>query len=630
MTLNFERLLPPAMLARPDQAAATLPGAALLRVNFVPGVRQRLGWRGMRECPHHVDGLTARVAGMPGVYGFLRLGAGTVDGRGEAEFAVTYFPAPDDPWIEEFSVEACLNALAEGYLDRVRDFAGDPHLAALFEVARLRFAFAAEQGVVLSVCAAGRSVTRAPDGITVTTAEGPRQVVAPGGIDRDLRAFDCAMPFVEAMAASIGYALGAAPSRMERAVRDVPDEAGGSAPRDVAGELRLSLGWGGGAPMPALDAEARVDIRWAEPEPRPADYADAAWWKADAGGASHSLDKTALGIQDRPKLIVLTGFLGAGKTSFLTRFIEYQAARNGFVAVVQNEVGAKGLDGKLLGQHYAVAEVDEGCVCCTLAGSLKLALGDILRSYQPDFVVLETTGLANPANLLAEIADLEDRLEFASVTTVVDARLGVRTLDRYAVARDQVRLADVILINKVDGEEDAALARLEAAVRRLNPAAAIHRVNHGDIAPTALYGVNLAVRHDQPDAGHACCGDGAHDHDHDACQCHAEHDHGHDGACCDGRASTHEDDGLASRIWMAPGPLDRRSVEDALGRLPAGVLRVKGIVDVHGETEPQVCQFVPGRFSLTAGGVSEGEERFLVFIGEHIDDVVGKFTAAVS
>jgi G3E family GTPase len=409
--------------------------------------------------------------------------------------------------------------------------------------------------------------------------------------------------------------LQAAPARLEQASMPSASPSG-----EAASDVRLSIGWGDNPPMPGLAAGTQIDLRWADPEPRPAAYAGAAWWQADTAGAGHGLAKSTLGIQDRPKLIVLTGFLGAGKTSFLTHFIEYQAARNGFVAVVQNEIGAKGLDGQLLGQHYAVAEIDEGCVCCTLAGSLKLALGDILHSYQPDFVVLETTGLANPANLLSEIADLEDHLEFASVTTVIDARLGLQTLQRYAVARDQVRLADVILLNKVDGEADQDLAMLEAAVRRLNPVASMCRVDHGDIAPSALYGVNLSMHRQPPIPEVVCCGAHGHGHDHE----HGQH------ACGGLHASTHDDDGLASRIWTATGRLDRQILEKALSLLPACVLRVKGMVDLHGEAEPSVCQFVPGRYSLTPMGSVESDERFLVFIGENIDDAVDGFIESLS
>ena len=101
-----------------------------------------------------------------------------------------------------------------------------------------------------------------------------------------------------------------------------------------------------------------------------------------------TLDKKILGIDQRPPLILLTGFLGSGKTSFLQHFIEYQTQRSRFVAVIQNEVGEVGLDGKLL--DYQVTEIDEGCVCCSLVGNLKRAVQGILSQFQPDTIILET------------------------------------------------------------------------------------------------------------------------------------------------------------------------------------------------------------------------------------------------
>ncbi len=637
--LNFERLLPPAALADPGRAAAMLPLSALLRINFVPGLRQRLNWRGMRECPHFPDSLTARVAGQAGVYGLTCLTGTAQDGIGRAEFLLAYFPASEDESLDGFAVEACLAVLADGYIDRIRDFPAHPDLCGLFRIAKLEFRLDLSGGVALSVEAPDRSVIVARDGLVVETPEGPRQVVEPGGDDKNLAAFDLAMPFVEALAASIGHSLGAAPSRLLRdaapGLRWFHDAAGQftAEPGPDIRDIRLAIGWGDAPPLVPAAAGADVECAWTAPEPPPANYAGAAWWRADEVGARHSLDKTALGIQDLPKLIVLTGFLGAGKTSFLSRFIEHQAARNSFVAVVQNEIGEKGLDGSLLGQHYAVAEVDEGCVCCTLAGSLKMALSGILRDYQPDFVVLETTGLANPANLLGEIAEFEEHLTFASITTVVDARLGVATLDRYAVARDQVRLADVILLNKSGDVAAAELSALETAIVGLNPAAAIHRVDHGEISPATLYGVNAAVRRPAADPGHACCGAHDHGHGHDGHACH-HLDGGNSGGPHGGASAerhTHTHDGLGSRLWAPPAPLDGATLRRALSGLPPGVLRVKGMIELTGEAVPHLCQYVPGSYTLAPASPSEseGKDRFLVLIGEDIDNAARQFIDTV-
>ncbi len=76
------------------------------------------------------------------------------------------------------------------------------------------------------------------------------------------------------------------------------------------------------------------------------------------------------------------------------RLIEYQTQCSRFVAVIQNEIGEVGLDGKLL--DYTITEIDEGCVCCSLVGNLKRAVNGILSSFQPDYIILETTGVAKP------------------------------------------------------------------------------------------------------------------------------------------------------------------------------------------------------------------------------------------
>ncbi|MCG8509771.1 MAG: GTP-binding protein [Rhodospirillales bacterium] len=620
MSLDFEKLLPPGTLARPADAASALPGAAMLRVNFIPGVRQRLGWRGMRECPHHPASLTARIEGKAGVYGLSLLHTDFEGRLGRAEFALNYFPAAEEDLLDSFPVEACLVAMEEDYLERVRDFAGQADLCGLFAIARLSLQFMADGGLSLSLRAPDRDVIVARDGVIVETSAGPRRLAEPGDFDKDLRSFDLAMCFLEPLAASIGYCLGEAPRRLIRA--SAPGERwyygadgnSGSEPWDGARHVRFSLGWGGDAPMPTASANETTERLWVDPEPKPADYADASWWRTDAPGARNSLDKKALGIQDKPKLILLTGFLGAGKTSFLRHFIEYQARKNRFVAVVQNEIGAKGLDSRLVDQHYAAVEVDEGCVCCTLAGSLKLALADILRSFQPDFVIVETTGLANPANLLSEISELEDRMEFASITTVVDSRLGEKILADQAVARDQLRLADVILLNKADAVSENGLTRLEAAVRTLNPVAAVHRVVRGDIAPSAVYGVNTVSRRD---AAAPAWGGHGQNHDH-GCGGHG-HVHGH----------THVEEGISSRLWTAPGKIRPDAFLAAMEQLPPGVLRVKGVVELSGEAEPRLCQYVPGMCRLTPAGSVDTGERFLVFIGEDIEAALNGFEQAL-
>jgi G3E family GTPase len=605
MSLTLNTLLPPALLDDPVQAAAELPRALMTRSNFIPGVRHRLGWRGVRDCAKGKGGLTVRVADMRGVYGLHLLNTGDAGETGLATFAISYFPAPDEELVESFSIQAGIVAQTEDYLGRIREFTLHDDLRVLFGIAVLEAYFKSDDaGVALALTAPEHDTVVATDGVTVQTPSGPMQAVAPGGQDQHLPAWDIALPLFNALAASASYCLGIAPQSLERKSREGMRRVYGGefglrseAASDVR-DIRLGLGWGMSVPC-NMDMNT-TEVVWEAPAPLPEEYKDAPWRSADIPGAANSLDKRTMGITDKPRLIVLTGFLGSGKTTFLARFIEEQAAKNGFVAVVQNEIGKKGLDGKLLGQSYAVTEVDEGCVCCTLAGSLRSALSGILSEFQPDFVVLETTGLANPANLLSEIADLDDMLEFASVTTVLDAACAPRALAEHEVARNQVQLADVLLLNKTDLVAEADLIDLETRVRQLNPTADLHRISHGDVQSTVLYGVNFRKSLKRPAPLLAPMGQHA----------------------------THGDDGIQNAIIEFDTPLNRESFSEGISAFPSEVLRAKGVVRFRDTEEPEVFQYVPGHHALTPA--EEGQDGcFLVIIGQDAPRIAEDFRAAV-
>nr|WP_287413190.1 GTP-binding protein [Pseudodesulfovibrio sp.] len=606
MSAPFNTLLPPALQASPAQAAMELPRALMTRANFIPGVRHRLGWRGVRDCAKGQGGLTVRVTGMQGVYGLKFLNVSETDSMGQATFHIVYFPAPDEDLIESFSVQAGIAAQQDDYLDRVREFTLYPDLCALFGVGVLEAFFLSEEsGVALTLTAPENDTVIALDGVILETPAGLIQAVNPGEKDQNFPAWKTAMPLFDALAASASYCLETAPQSLTRQTRPGMQRTYGketgihSEPAPNTQDLRLGLGWN--ALVPNNPELGTPELAWSPPASIPDEFADAPWLSADLPGASNSLDKRTMGITDRPRLIVLTGFLGSGKTTFLTRFIEDQAAKNGFVAVIQNEIGQKGLDGKLLGQSYAVTEVDEGCVCCTLAGSLRSALSGILSEFQPDFVVLETTGLANPANLLSELADLDDMLDFASVTTVIDAVGASHTLTEFEVARSQVRLADILLVNKTDLVDDEALISLKQTLRELNPSGDLYFMSHGDIPSTTLYGVNFRKKLTRPTPQLAPMGHNA----------------------------THEDDNIQSSLIHLSDPLDRTVFEQSVAKLSNQVLRAKGVVRFHDAEEPEIFQYVPGSHTLTPADQTL-DECFLVIIGQNSPSIAEHFQAAIT
>lgn len=187
--------------------------------------------------------------------------------------------------------------------------------------------------------------------------------------------------------------------------------------------------------------------------------------------------------QKRERIIanVLTGFLGAGKTSLLNRLLA--TPELGDTAVIINEFGSIGLD------HLLVEAVDDdivllksGCICCTIRGDLKDAVLSLFERRQKGTIkpfarlVIETTGLADPAPIIATLsADLMLKYHFTmgNVVTVVDVPNGRRNIDTYIESARQVAVADRIVVTKADLETVANRTALVATLAAINPAADI-------------------------------------------------------------------------------------------------------------------------------------------------------------
>lgn len=305
------------------------------------------------------------------------------------------------------------------------------------------------------------------------------------------------------------------------------------------------------------------------------------------------IDKKLVGVDERPPLVLLTGFLGSGKTSFLQHFIEYETQRSRFVAVIQNEIGEVGLDGKLLG--YAVTEIDEGCVCCSLVGNLKRAIQGILERFSPDTIILETSGLANPKNLFDELVELTEWARFDSIVTVVDALHFIASLEHYLIVGDQVTAADVLVLNKSDLVDEMRLQELRHRLRQLNPNAPVAATCHGDVNPAMILGVD-----DRP--GPESCGIAP-----------------PFGADSRGSHQTHDDDHLWSRTLRLPKILDRQAFIKAITSLPPSIFRVKGLIELADPQQTTLLQYVAGRWDITPFPASQVGDRFLTFIGKRED-----------
>jgi len=299
---------------------------------------------------------------------------------------------------------------------------------------------------------------------------------------------------------------------------------------------------------------------------------------------------------------VLTGYLGAGKTTLLNRILTEPHGKR--YAVIVNEFGEEGIDNDLVvDADEEVFEMNNGCICCTVRGDLIRILGGLMqRSDRFDGILVETTGLADPAPVAQTFfvdEDVSERTRLDAVATIVDAKFLEARLDDSPEAAEQVAFADVLVLNKVDlvGADD--LARLEARLRAINPYARILRSHRCDVPLDDILGLQAfdltRVLQIEPDFLEA------HDHEHD--------------------------EAVTSLSLTADRPLEPERFMAWFQRLLAergqDILRSKGILDFRGERERFVVQ---GVHMLMEGDLMgawpEGEPRRsrLVFIGRDLDE----------
>ena len=310
---------------------------------------------------------------------------------------------------------------------------------------------------------------------------------------------------------------------------------------------------------------------------------------------------------------VLTGFLGAGKTTLLNRVLSEDHGRK--FAVIVNEFGEIGIDNELIvSSDEEIYLMNNGCICCSVRGDLIRVLGGLARRRGAfDGVLLETTGLADPASIIQTFAmdeDTRDAFALDSVTTVVDAVHFPRHVAENRQALEQAVYADLVILNKADLVDASAMAAIEATVRRLNDTAEIVRATRCDVP------VGKLLDRKAFDIGRLLFGNpalaGTPGHAH-------EHDHG-----------------IASISLTMDAPLDPEKLGDFLSTLlrehGQDIYRCKGIMAVAGTTQRFIFQGVH-MYLETAWGApfKDGEvrESRAVFIGRGLDrDALEKGLAA--
>src|SRR5476649_829207 len=198
-------------------------------------------------------------------------------------------------------------------------------------------------------------------------------------------------------------------------------------------------------------------------------------------------------VADKIPVTVLTGYLGAGKTTLLNRILSEPHGQK--YAVIVNEFGEIGIDNDLVvGADEEVFEMNNGCICCTVRCDLvRIIDGLMRRKGKFDAIIVETTGLADPASVAQTFFVDENvgrKTKLDAVVTVADAKWLKDRLKDAPEAKNQIAFADVILLNKTDLVTDAELREVEARIRAINPYAKLHRTQRSQIPLNEILGRN--------------------------------------------------------------------------------------------------------------------------------------------
>ena len=258
------------------------------------------------------------------------------------------------------------------------------------------------------------------------------------------------------------------------------------------------------------------------------------------------------------KVDVISGFLGAGKTTFIKELINKVFVGEKLV-LIENEFGEIGIDGGFLKDAgIEITEMNSGCICCTLVGDFSKALQKVLEEYHPDRVIIEPSGVGKLSDIVKAIEDVkrDADIEISGRITVVDGKKAKMYLKNFGeFFQDQVAHASTIVISRTQSMSPEKIEECVHMLREENKEAAIISTPWEELGKDAIiraleHGAQIEDlleehHHHEHDHDHCCGHDHHHDHEHDHCHDH-HHDHEHDHCCGHDHHHHHADEVFTS------------------------------------------------------------------------------------
>lgn len=562
---NITKLYPPGISEDLHTSFSGIVRAIFMKSCFNFKIKRTLGIAGFNSNLSKPECWTVKLRGREGVYGINIVYIYETEEEYECFLGIKYFPLNNEEVLDHFSIAEIMAANDPAYSESIRNYTSVKAFDELFGIGEISLHFPKNSDTFTAELYT-ETFTRTfiREGLYLKGETGTLQeLVPPMGTDRNIPSYKLALPFFKAFTGGLAYSMETSADKISKCSSGAYETI---ISRDGAEEVPSRT-----SHMVFLSLTYTTDTGGDSKVFKTAMHKG--WWETE------EIEEQDRILDNRPRLLIISGFLGSGKTTFIKKLIEYETEKNRFAGIIQNEAGETGLDGFLLDYDCSLVQIDEGCVCCSLSGQLKMAVADLSKERIPDTIILETSGVANPMNLLSEIEDIKDIVSFDSVTTVVDTPTAENRINESDLVCNQVMAADIVVMNKTDLTDETQINKVYKMLKELNPNALYAKAENGYTAFPLLYGEERESR----------LSDNGEKHNH-----------------------THEH--ITTRKLTITEPISKEDLLAMIKQEAEHAFRVKGLVDIDKAGNTVVVQGVSGRIELQRPDREPPSERFIVII----------------
>ncbi|WP_413353065.1 CobW family GTP-binding protein [Prochlorococcus sp. MIT 9314] len=323
---------------------------------------------------------------------------------------------------------------------------------------------------------------------------------------------------------------------------------------------------------------------------------------------------------------IISGFLGSGKTTLLNYILKNQIGLK--TAVLVNEFGEIGIDNDLIIEGSEdMIELNNGCICCTINGELLNTVSKVLeRSEKIDYLIVETTGLADPLPVAMTFAagDLREKVRLDSIITVIDGENFDFKINNKSVAYAQILYGDILLLNKCDLVNEEQLKKVEKFINKIKKEPRILRSTNSEVGLQTIMSVGLfetdTFKYDKDKED---VEDNSHDHSSHAHD-HSSHSHDHSSHSHDHSSHSHDlinnIEGFTSVSYETFEPFSLRKFQYFLdNQISQNVFRAKGILWFMESERKHIFHLSGKRFSLDDEEWTKEKSNKIVLIGKNLD-----------